>query len=268
MLTAQRRRQIKALLLEHKSVTVSSLARHFTVTDETIRRDLTALEGEGVLQRTYGGAFIQDGVENVIDSELRMTAYVDNKREIASLCHGLIQNGDTLFLDNSTTSFFIAKELRGMRVAVMTNNLSIMKLLSKDENIKLVSLGGEFSIAEQSFYGSITVDTLQQYYVDKSFISCRTLSMENGITESTDAWAEIRRLAIKRSNKSYLVADHTKFDRTSFASIGNYNELNAVITDKPLSQEWHEFLTNSGCEVMEAEPSIKLRSDINSDLIG
>jgi DeoR/GlpR family transcriptional regulator of sugar metabolism len=83
MLSAARKQRIKELILERKSATVAELVKMFNVTDETIRRDLSCLEKEGVLLRSYGGAFIQTGVENQIDSNIRSTVYVDNKTLIA-----------------------------------------------------------------------------------------------------------------------------------------------------------------------------------------
>ena len=92
-------------------------------------------------------------------------------------------------------------------------------------------------------------------HVDKAFFSCRTLSIENGVTESNDRWAQIRYTAIERSREHYLVADHTKFDRTSFVHICSYDRLTALITDTPLSEAWHEALESQGCQVIDQPPS-------------
>lgn len=251
MLAAERKQRIREIILEKKSASVSTLASLFSVTDETIRRDLKSLEKEGVLIRTYGGAFIQTGVENLVDAELRKTAYKAEKEVIAERCRSLINNGDAIFLDNSTTCFYIAKSISGMHVTVVTNNLMIMNLFSKNDHVRLVSVGGEFSVTEQSFYGTIAMKTLREYYVDKAFISCRTLSLTNGVTESTDQWALIRQLMIERSDRHYLVADHTKFGQTSFVRISGFEDITAIITDQPLDASWHEATKKVGCEIID-----------------
>lgn len=256
MLAAERRQAIRQIVLEKKSASVSALSKRFSVTDETIRRDLKALEKEGVLMRTYGGAFVQSGVENLVDADLRKTVYIEEKQTIARRCRSLIENGDTLFLDNSTTCYYIAREIRDMHVTVATNNLMIINLFSSIDNIRLVSIGGEFSHAEQAFYGNIASNILDDYYFDKAFISCRTLSLEHGVTESTDQWALIRRKAIARSNKHYLVADKSKFDHTSFVRISGLEELTAIVTSHPLDSRWHQETEMLGCRIIDGSPSL------------
>ncbi|MDY2777287.1 MAG: DeoR/GlpR family DNA-binding transcription regulator [Collinsella sp.] len=251
MLAAERRQSIKRIVLEKKSASVSALAKRFSVTDETIRRDLKALEKEGVLMRTYGGAFIQSGVENLVEAQLRKTIYIEEKKAIARRCRAIINNGDTIFLDNSTTCYYIAEQIKDMHVTVATNNLMIINLFATNDNIRLVSIGGEFSIDEQAFYGSIAAKILNDYYFDKSFLSCRTLSLENGVTESTDQWALIRRKAIARSNEHYLVADNSKFGHTSFVKISDLDELSAIITCHPLDLAWHQAAEKLGFRIID-----------------
>lgn len=251
MLAIERRRLIQTLINEKKSVSVSELSQQFDVTDETIRRDLKHLEKEGNLVRTYGGAFIQSGVENAIDVNLLKSVYISEKETIAMRCRPLVNNGDTIFLDNATTCLHIAKALSDMQITVITNNLMIINLFSTSKNIRLVSIGGQFDRSGQAFYGTIAIKTLREYYFDKAFISCRTLSLENGITESTDRWADLRHVATERSDKRYLVADHTKFGRTSFVRIGGFGRFTAIITDKPLDKVWHEEISKYGCEIID-----------------
>ena len=135
-------------------------------------------------------------------------------------------------------------------MTVVTNNLMIMNLFSKSENIRLVSVGGEFSVTEQSFYGTIALKTLREYFVDKAFISCRSLSLTNGVTESTDQWALIRHLMIEHSDRHYLVADHTKFGQTSFVRISGFDEITAIVTNRPLDEAWHEKAEQVGCDII------------------
>ena len=145
MLAVTRKSEIKDIVLEKKSVTVTELAKIFSVTEETIRRDLKQLESEGFLTRTYGGAFIQDGVENNIDLSIRETAYLKNKQAIASRCRELIHNGDSIFLDSSTTTLTIAKAINDMRLTVVTNSLMIINELCDKANIHLIAIGGNYT---------------------------------------------------------------------------------------------------------------------------
>ena len=251
MLPVTRRQKIKEYVQEKKSATVLALAAMYSVTDETIRRDLKALEKEGALMRTYGGAFLQTGVENLVEADLRAGIYVDNKKRIAAICRGLIQNGDALFLDNSTTCFYIAQAVEDMRLTIVTNSLTIMNQLAPKDNLRLISPGGVFSHSEKAFYGAATVNTLLEYYVDKAFISCRSLSIEHGITDSMERWNRVRQAAVERSKETYLVADFSKFNETSFMRLCGFDSITAIITDKPLSEEWHSAMGRWNCKIFD-----------------
>lgn len=242
MLAVTRKNKIKDLITEKKSVTVSELAALFSVTEETIRRDLKLLEDEGFLTRTYGGAFIQDGVQNEISMSIRETAYVESKETIAKKCLDLIHNGDSIFIDVSTTALFIAEAVQNMRITVLTNSLKVTNLLANCENIRLITIGGIYSPTYMSFLGRSTLNALDSFYVDKAFISCRSLSLQHGITDSNEQVSEVRQKIIQRSNKVYLVADYSKFNKTSFISICGFEDITGIVTDKPLSSEWKEML--------------------------
>lgn len=251
MLAITRKSKIKDIIAEKKSATVSELSKHFSVTEETIRRDLKTLEDEGFLIRTHGGAFVHDGVQNELNLSVREISYVENKETIATICMGLIQNGDSIFLDASTTSIFVCKAIRHMKLTVLTNSLKVINLLVDCKNIRLISIGGSLSPKSMAFLGSSAVQSLDHFYVDKAFISCRSLSMEHGITDSNELLAEIRQSILQRANKTYLIADYSKFDKTSFIKICDFNKLYAIVTDMKLSNEWRLFLEDINLKVYD-----------------
>ncbi len=242
MLAVTRKNKIKDILIERKSITVTELSKTFDVTEETIRRDLKFLEDEGFLTRTYGGAFIQSGVENNVTVELREVAYTKSKDAIAKECRKLIHNGDSIFLDASTTSLFVARAVSDMRLTVVTNSLLIIDQLTELDNIRVVCVGGTLSRDHKAFQGNATIQALDDLYLDKTFMSCRSLSMEHGITDSSEGMAMIRQKLLKRSNEIYLIADYSKFDKTSFIHICDFDNLTGIVTDKVLNQEWKNFL--------------------------
>lgn len=253
MIGAVRRQKIADVVREKKSASVTELAHIFSVTDETIRRDLKALEAEGTLKRSYGGAYVQTGVDNLIDVNIRTTAYRDSKEIIANRCLEFIHNGDIIFLDNSTTCFYIAKLLEGMRITVLTNNLMIINLLAKSPSIKLIGIGGNYSTTEKAFFGPIAKLTIERYYVDTSFLSSRSLSLKSGITDSTDKWNDVRRTVLEHSQSTYFVADYSKFDNTSFVHLCDFSEATGIITDRPLREEWHDSLEKAHCLLIDSD---------------
>ncbi|MEG1820465.1 MAG: DeoR/GlpR family DNA-binding transcription regulator, partial [Oscillospiraceae bacterium] len=210
--------------------------------DETIRRDLKLLEQQGLLVKTHGGAFIQDGATNDINISIRDGAFLDSKAKIAQEATRLIHNGDSIFLDCSTTSFHIGNAVRNKRITVITNSLKISSVLASYDNIRLIVMGGVLNRTHMCYVGQGTLQNLSNYFVDKAFISCRSLSIQHGITDSNENMAEVRSLILNHASSVYLVADYTKFGKTSFVSIGSFQKLTGLITDKPLSEEWIDCL--------------------------
>ena len=244
MLAITRRNAIKEQLMERKSVTITDLANRLNVTKETIRRDLRLMEEQGELIRTHGGAYILDGVQNDIDISMRQVIKTEEKAIIAEKCSEHIQSGDSIFLDGSTTCWFVAKRLVKQNLTVLTTSLQIATILSTSPSINLIVIGGTFSPNSMSFLGDNACRALQNYFVDKAFISCRSASIENGITDVSENDAAIHRLVTHRSNRTYLVLDHSKVDHTSFAFTCHFNDIDAVICDRPLPQVWQEYLSN------------------------
>lgn len=242
MLAIMRKNTIREQLQIQKSVRITDLASLLNVTKETIRRDLREMEQDGELIRTHGGAYILDGVQNDIDISTRQVLKTAEKELIAQKVETLVHSGDSIFLDGSTTSWVIAKSITNRHLTVLTPSLEIAKILSASETIKLHVIGGEFSPATMSFTGNSALRTLEQYYVDKAIISCRSVSMESGITDTNDSDAALHKLILAHSRQKYLVVDHSKLDNTSFSYVAPISILDGIVMDKDFSATWQRYL--------------------------
>ncbi len=238
MLAVTRRSAIMEILQEDQSINVTELANRFGVAKETIRRDIKQLEAAGMLTRTHGGAYITEGVLNDINVSMRSVIYKEEKQIIARKCSDLIKTGDFLFLDESTTDWFLAQQLVEKHVTVLTNSLKVADILSGSSAVRLIVAGGNYAPKTMSFFGEQTIEDLSRYYVDKAFISCRTVSLEYGATDSNESAALVRRTMLRRSHSAYLVVDHTKLDSISYLTICTLDAVKAVICDRPLPLEW------------------------------
>lgn len=241
MLAVTRRNKIKEILLENKSVVVTDLSEQFHVAEETIRRDLKQLEQEGFLIRSYGGAFIQEGSTNKIDYLLRMESYVKAKKTIAKKAHDLIEHGDSIFLDDSTTSYYLAETLLDKRITVLTNSQIILSKISSYQNLNLLSTGGFFDKNTMSYSGKIALDTISNLYMDKSFFSCRMASVEKGLTDSLDESARLRVILMKNSKKNILLVDETKMNKISLHKISDLKNVDAIISNKSFPEKWINY---------------------------
>lgn len=242
MLAITRRNVIKDLLQEHKSVTITDLAARLNVTKETIRRDLRAMEKDNELIRTHGGAYILEGVQNDIDISTRQILKTAEKEIIAQKCDALIQNGDIIYLDSSTTAWFIARQIAKRRLTVVTTSLEIANILCNSPTVRLFLIGGEFSRKTMSFGGDSAVRNLQQYFIDKAFISCRSVSMEFGLTDTSDNSAILNRIAYHHAKQKFLAIDHSKLNNVSFTSVIPLKDLDGIIMDMEFPPEWKDCL--------------------------
>nr|WP_231586854.1 hypothetical protein [Paenibacillus sp. E194] len=117
----------------------------------------------------------------------------------------------------------------------------------------LVVIGGGISSSSMSALGRNAEVNMKSYFFDMAFISCRSVSIQHGLTDSNEQQAEVRRIAAERANKVYLAADYTKFDRTSFASICDLDQIHTIVTDQRLDETWHEVTSTKGISLYECE---------------
>lgn len=242
MLAIARKKAIKELLQEQKSVSITDLAARLSVTKETIRRDLRAMEKDNELIRTHGGAYILEGVQNDLDVTTRQALKIPEKEIIAEKCDSLIQTGDIVYLDSSTTSWYIARKIVNRKLTVVTTSLEIANILSVSSTVRLFLTGGEFSHRIKGFVGNGAIRSLQQYFFDKAFVSCRSVCTEFGITDINDDTAMVYKTALQHAQQKFLVVDHTKLDKTSFAAVTPLEEMDGIIMDREFTSEWKEWL--------------------------
>lgn len=255
MLSIERQGIIKNILLEHKSVSVADLTERFGVSFETIRRDLKVLEKEGMIEKTYGGAVLKQKVMNPADYQTLSHIMVDSKRKMALRAVRLLVPGDCIYIGFSSTCVQVADVLPDIPLVVMTNSLEVMKRLSERKNVTLFSTGGSWDGRNCAFLGRAALDSLTGYHLDKAFISCRGLSMEEGISDKTGLESDMRRRVTECSNEVYLMADSTKFDKVTFVKTCGFDRITGVITDEPMSDHWQSFLKGRGIRCFDRDLS-------------
>jgi DeoR/GlpR family transcriptional regulator of sugar metabolism len=236
-----------------KYVAVERLAQELGVSGETIRRDLKSLEEKGIVRRTHGGAYLEGATESDVSIQVRKNIFIKNKEQIAILCCQTIRPDDIIFLDNSTTSFEIAKRVTEMPLTVITNSLIILQYLSDYRNIRLMGLGGLVDYTHMCFTGKIALETVAGLYARKGFVSCRTVSERYGTMDSNEQIGQIRTAALKHSSERYLIADYTKFGATSLYKIADIESYDAIITDQKPTDQWLAYFAEREISVRYPE---------------
>jgi len=246
MLAEERRRQIIALLNSRGSIQVSELSSSFNVTEETIRRDLDILNGKNLLKRTHGGAVALQR-RHEVPFDVRKQANIEEKRQIAAKAARLVEPGDTVFLDISSTAMFLAKELSNMKdITVITNSTRIGLEFIDKKDITFISTGGILRPNSYSLVGPLANDAVSKYYADKFFSSCKGLSIKHGATDSNELESEVKKNMMRRSSRLCLTIDHTKLDEIGLVQFASLDEIDTIICDDGIDEQSARSIREAG----------------------
>ncbi|MBR6704253.1 MAG: DeoR/GlpR transcriptional regulator [Lachnospiraceae bacterium] len=245
MLAAERRDSIRETLETDGRVLVADLSRRFSVSEETIRRDLERLEEEGFARRFYGGASYLG--ERELPFDIRKRANVAGKQRIGRLLAGLIPDGASLIMDESSTAVFAAQALREKKdLTIVTNSLELTVSLADKTDWHLFLTGGLLRGESLSMTGTRTEQFLEDLHADYVVLSCSGLDRNWGFADSREEDVRFKRAMLRSADKAILAADRSKFDRRPLVRIGEWKELFAVVTDFEPDEEWKKTLREAG----------------------
>ncbi len=247
----ERRQDIVRHLDEHNSIRVSDLSSLYEVTEETIRRDLENLENEGYLKRTHGGAFKVAFSSEEIEFRVRYMRNRLEKQIIGRKAAELVLRKDAIVIDASTTTLQLANQLKDRKdIAVITHAVKVIMALAGNNDITVIATGGMLETRTLSFVGPLVENALSTYNIQKAFISCKGLTPESGITESTDTQAKVKSEIIKSAKEVILLADHEKFGVAALATVAPATAIHKLITDKGTPEEELDKFRRLGIEVI------------------
>lgn len=253
MLALERQKKILELLSIEGAVMVSKLSAELGVTDETVRRDLEKLEAKEMLRRTHGGALPMDEGSYELSLEKRKVLNVEAKQAIAHKAVQYIASGDSVFLDASTTTFYMAKEIKNMKnVTVITNSIRVINELSGVEGIKAIAVGGIVS-NNQSLVGATAENYItENYFADKMFFSSKGIGNTTGILEGNEQECYIKQRMIANSRLHYYLCDKSKVGRVGYMKLTAFENIEYLITDAQFDEELSGIMEESGVEVIQA----------------
>lgn len=241
-----RRKRILELLERHGQVNAAQLSGMLGATTATIRSDLRALEDEGYAERIQGGAILKTRFQ----PSAAATANLAEKKAIARAVAGIIQDGDTLFVNAGTTTREIALALKNHRgLNIVTNSVAVAMELSGLPTIRLVLLGGELNTQYAFTCGGDAQEQLRKYQADYAILSLDGVSVEAGVTTYHADEAIIDRMMVERAGKTLVAADHTKLDRAGFSAICPLGRIHMLVTDGGCGPELAERFRSEGVQV-------------------
>src|ERR1051325_5354215 len=251
----ERLQQILHLLESRDSVPVSELSECFALSEGTVRSDLTALAGQGLVARVRGGvrALQQGQSEGGFDLRLRLEG--ERERAIARAAAALVGEGEAVALDASTTAYYLALELRAKReLVVVTNGLLVATALADAPGISVLVTGGMLRRSAMSLVGDLGTDVLRTTRINKGFLGARGLSLERGLMDLNPDEVRIKQEMADACEQVYGIFDGTKWHRSALLAFVPTEELTGIVTDSsaPASEiaEWRE----AGVEIVMVDP--------------
>lgn len=238
MLVAERYDKIVQLVNERGSIRVTELSELCQVTEETIRRDLDRLEQAGRLRRSHGGAVsVKEQQQPEIPYFEREIVRADEKRRIAEEAVKLIRPKERILLDASSTAWYMAQSMPDIPLTVLTNSIKVAMELAGKERIEVISTGGILASRSLSYIGPLAERSLDAYHVDRTFLSCKGVHLDRGISESNELQARIKHRMVGMADEVVLLADSSKFGVQAFTHVAELGAIHRIITDNGLTPE-------------------------------
>lgn len=231
MYNLERQEEILKYILEKKSVSVRKLSELLFVSQPTVRRDLAELERQGKVSRTHGGVVLRKTADSEIPLVFRQEQNNLSKKRIAEKAAALINDGDVIFLDASSTVSYLVPHLERFKDIIVITNSPKTSLSLGEKNIKNYCTGGQLLLQSIAYVGGYAEKFVSNINADIFFFSCRGITGEGLITDSSVEEAEVKKAMLKNSAKSYFLCDSSKIGLKFMYNVSNAGEIDGVISE-------------------------------------
>jgi len=234
------------------SVSVEALAERFSVTLQTVRRDVKLLSEAGLLARFHGGVRIPSSTTENLEYLQRQKFNEQAKQRIARTVAAAVPAGCSLIINIGTTTEAIAHELlhhKGLRV--ITNNLNVAAILSGNPDCEVIVAGGIVRSRDRGIIGEVTVDFIKQFKVDIGLIGISGIEADGTLRDFDYREVKVASAIIEHSRQVWVAADHSKFNRPAMVELARLDQIDVLFTDAPPPAPFPHLLAQAGvvCEV-------------------
>ncbi len=253
LIPAQRRERIQEFLAIHQIARTADLMNLLETSEATVRRDLEWLEQKGILERTHGGAILNQRIIFEQEYQQRAQHFPEEKKLIGELAASLIEEGDIVFVNSGTTATQVLQHIRrDSRITIFTNNVNAALELG-DAGFHYYLTGGEFQSRSNSLAGRFALDNLNMVFANKVILGVDGVSLKHGCTVPTNQEAEVVRKMIERTKGQVIVvADHSKWGAVSNFPVANISEIDKLVSDDGFGREAMKDLSEHAVEVLLA----------------
>lgn len=241
----EREREIMNILTQHDYMSVKQLSSLLFTSESSIRRDLTAMEIKGLVRRTYGGVEIASADSRIIPFATRLHHNIAEKKAMAKKALSYIEDGQILFLDQSSSALFVAHELIDKRkVTIITNNVEILTFLSQSD-LQVYSSGGYLSRSNRNcLLGEDAHEIFSKTHADVLFFSAKALSPEGDIYDFTREEIHIRDTMLRNASKKIFLCDSEKYDKYAGYRQCSLRDIDLMISEKNSIGKYSGYFEN------------------------
>ena len=248
---------IEQYILQEGTVTWESLAAHFGVSVNTIRRDIKELISRGTIRKVYGGVSSVNANAPVAIQE-RQVRNSEAKKLIGQMAAQFVESGQTIFLDSGTTTPCLIPHLAGLdNVTIVSHSLPVLYEASHYPSLQVIALGGSYNPTTGSYGGISTLNYLSRISVDIVFIAATGVTLEHGLSHTAFFEAETKRKIAESGRKIVLMADHTKFGVASPITFMGFDRLSAIVTDRKPAPEFLAEADRCGIRVLWSDEAVE-----------
>lgn len=247
----ERRQRIATLIEENGRVSVDELSDLFDVSKVTVRGDLDELQRRGILSRTHGGAVAVDADKAELTFKHRERVNIDEKSRIGEAAAALVNHGDAIALDASTTALQVAKRIKDRHeLTVVTNSLHTALELEDAPDVTVVMPGGIMRSGSASLVGEFGEEVLTKFNIQKGFFGAKGITLTEGLTDVNTFEVQLKQAMVRVAKQVIGITDHTKWGRVAFASFASLDQVDMIITDSEAPDDMVADMRQQGIEVM------------------
>jgi DeoR/GlpR family transcriptional regulator of sugar metabolism len=254
MLIPERQSRLQELLARRGMADLDTLAAELNVSQSTVRRDLEALEQRHLVQRTHGGAVWlgdRSSANRPYAFDQRMSFQLEAKQRIGRVAAQLVHDAQTVLLDGGTTTYYLAKELLGRGLQIVTNSLPIAELFLNDDNVELILTGGLMYPRSGVLLGPMAEGSLAGIHANQLILSVAGLHDSILFNQNQLLVAAEQRM-MRQSQEIILLLDSTKFGQKALGQLCHHNEIDIVVCDTEPPPPYRQQIEAAGCRLIVA----------------
>ena len=255
MQAEERQRRIADYLQKVEFASLDEISELVDASTSTVRRDLTLMEGKGLVQRTHGGARLVNPRSEEFNFSSRDTRQLDEKEVIGRVCASLVETNQSVIIDAGTTCYHVARQLESKLPYIITNSLPVANLFAAANQLEVVVSGGVIYPRLGVLVGPLAVESFTKLRADVAILSAGGITAE-GITNSHGLLIDIQRAMMRAARRIIFCFDHTKFGRQSVSFLCNLEEIDTVVTDDKAPPDQVAMLREAGVEVVTSADAV------------